>query len=262
MEVLPITETKLKAEATAFGSKAVAIRAWPLTRQKAAEASELLVEATKLRQTILEWIEPDVKRAFELHKSLVAKRSELCRGVDAVISATKTMIAMFTRQEERKAIEERERLRLAALKEAEARRQAEVDALVAEAAATNDEGLLGAAEALEEAPLVPSAPVVAPEPPRVAGVATVSRKVGTVEDPVALLMWLLDVQSMPGWNATKLSDGLPTYQTVYRIGEPKRALINELVTFSQGDINRALNRGLELPGVRVEEGTSVRRLGR
>lgn len=117
---------------------------------------------------------------------------------------------------ERRSREKEERER------AEKEHQQQVDALVAEAAATGDESLLDEARRVEETPVVPIA-VATPAVSKTDGAGVRYTLKGTVEDGYELMRWILG------------------HKGVIR------------VSFSQGDIDRALNRGLTLPGVAVSK---------
>lgn len=135
-------------------------------------------------------------------------------------------IAAWDAEQRRIAAEEAEREAAEARRQAEERRKAEADAIAAQAAEIAEsnpqqaEALLEAAAEVEQAPVVPVA-IVAAAPKKIEGTSTRWKLKGAVKDGYALMRWMIDHKGVIG------------------------------VKFSDGDIDRALARGLELPGVEV-----------
>jgi hypothetical protein len=134
-------------------------------------------------------------------------------------------------ERERVAREQRER-EAQALKEAEERRRAEVDALVNQAAVLGGptgEALLAEAAATEERPI--ETVYVEREAPRKASAAVVrTAAYGVVVDVYKFLAWVGNHPNVLGVRVTEDGVGIP-----------------------QGEINRALKRGLVIDGVKKEE---------
>jgi len=213
-------------------ARAQALAKVPLTLEVAQQAQRLDTEAKAWLEAWDREHKPTKEALFKAHRAFTAFCNKMADGPTNARLVCKRLISTYTLEQQRLARIEQDRLRKEAEEAAAAARKAEVAQLVEQAAATNDEALLEEAARVEEAPVTP---VYVPPPAveRVAGASVTPKKVGTVTDIVALLKYLLD-------------------------GTPRIDLINELLEVKQGALNRALNRGLELPGVAVTQDSTVR----
>lgn len=208
-----------------------------ISLQQVEEAKLYAQDALHLRDKIWALDTPDIQKAYSLHRSLTAKRAKRVSFFDEVRSTCSRILARWTLQERARVAEQQRLLAEQARLAAEAEKQATVAALMDEAASTNDESLLAEAVALEQAPAVPAAVPVA-ERTKLDGASVRMKLVGTVTDPRALLTWLLQ-------------------------GERDDLIAEILGDPAEWSVDKALARGLKLPGVDVQEKpiTSIRRNG-
>ncbi len=210
-----------------------------VTRTIAEEAQELDTEAKRWLDAFDAETKPIKDQLFKAHRLFTSFCEKMSGGAMAARATARRLIGTFQLEQARIADEKRREAERLAREEAARQRQAEADALVAQAAAEPDAEV--AQHILDEAILIEAAPVIpvsVPEvvAPKVEGSSVSYKLIGTVEDPVALLMWMLE-----------------------RAGE-RYDLMGELIEFKQSGINAALKRGLSLPGVKVERQAIVRNL--
>jgi hypothetical protein len=232
-------------DATELSNQLPKLKEWEMlaepTPMKVEQAKDAMKDAIRIRQKIWAMDSDDIRKAYDLHRSLTAKRTRRVAFFEQIEAIAKRIIGNYDSAQQRKADAIRRELEHIAREEAERQRKAEADALIAEAAAiANDQPeaaneLLEAAQAVEEAPVVP---VAVPEiaPPKVEGTSVSYKLVGEVKDARALLMFLIE---------GKRDD-----------------LINSIVEWKQRGIDTALKNGLELPGVDVKREPIVRNLSR
>lgn len=260
----------------------------PVTRMQEETAVDCMNEAGRLRKLLWDRDTADVEKAFQLHRSLTAKRANKVMFFDNVISACKTLIGRRRMEEQRRLEEERRERERLAREEAERQRQAEADALAAQAAATGDEELLQAAIEVEQAPIVP---VIVSEvaPAKMEGSSTTFKLVGTVRTPAQAHTYMA---FLVGVNAKRLAqlmfdcNGIDFYTREQALEEATEFLANcakdrgdmiveaigmtkdkegtPIVAFSQSGVDAQLKRGLLLQdhGVDVVKRPDVRNLGR
>ena len=136
------------------------------------DSSETLVAAGEfarcvktLRHSVADLLDGPIKAAHRAHKEIKGAKNQLDDPLKAAEDVVKGKMGRFQAEQERIRREEEDRLRAAALKEAEEQR-------IKEAVQLEQQGHDEAAEALIEAPVRP-APVVVPKTtPKVAGVST------------------------------------------------------------------------------------------
>jgi hypothetical protein len=159
------------------------------------------------------------RRVDEFFKNMAKPAQEARQIANAAIAA-------WDQEQRRIAEEERREAERLAREQAEAEAKARAEALAAEAALVAEsnpqeaESLLEQAAQVEAEPIIPVVAPVAP-PPKTEGASVRYKLKGTVRDPYALMQWMLS----------------------------HRGVIS--VKFSESDIDRALARGLELPGIDV-----------
>lgn len=240
-DLIPVDLTALQRRAEPVSSGLLAraneLSQRPLTLTVVTAAQEIDTEAKQWLEAWDKEHEPTKKALFEAHRRFTAFCNKMADGPKNARIIAKRLIGTWQLQEQRKAREETERIRREAEAAAKRAQQAEVNHLVEQAAATNDEALLAEAAVLEAKPVTPIVVTAAP-PPKLAGTAVVEKKAGTVEAIVTLLEYLIDGKN--------------------QCMQPRLDLINELIEIKQGALDRAINRGLELPGVKVEIKIEVR----
>jgi hypothetical protein len=249
-------EAKYKPTLTGFAARIEDLNArvakiGRITGTIAAEAQELDTEAKRWLEVWDAETEPTKKSLFTAHRNFTAFCAKFSAGATNARDCARRLIGTYQMEQLRKADAERREAERLAREEAEAQKQVGVEALEKLAIETDDPALALAAAEMKAAPAIP---VLVPEvaPARVEGHSVSYKLVGTVMDPVQLLIFLLGP-----W----CDERDPEHPTIdYR---PRVDLINELIgDWSQSGINAALKRGLPLPGVKVERQAITRNLSR
>lgn len=223
-----------------------------ISETQAQSAADGMKIATRIRTFLWERDTSDVQKAFELHRSLTAKRAAKVKFFDDVVALAKSLIGRRAIEQKRIADESRRAAEQAARDEAERQRQAEVTARLAEAAEFEAAGKVSlAAAVMEEAQDIEDAPVVpiyvpTVESPKIEGASISFKLVGTVREPARYVCYLLGIPFTPA-----IAD---------RVN-----LLNEAISgWSASGINAQLKRGLPLGlhGVDVAEVPITRNSGR
>jgi hypothetical protein len=213
-----------------------------ITPQIAEEAAELDTDAKRWLDAFTAETKPISDALFRAHRMFTGFVGKMSATADSARSFARKTIGQYQLDQARIAAEGRREQERLAREEAERQRKAEADALIAEAAAIAKDQpeaaneLLEAAQAVEEAPVVP---VAVPEiaPPKVEGTSVSYKLVGEVKDARALLMFLVE---------GKRDD-----------------LIREIVEFKKTGLNAALRRGIDFgEAVIVTKEAVVRNLSR
>lgn len=225
-----------------------------VTRMLAEEAQELDTEAKRWLDAFDAETKPIKSKLFDAHRTFTSFCEKMSNGATNARSASRKIIGMFNLEQARKADERRREAERMAREAAEREQKAEIDARLAEAAAAEKAGNHDLAEFIQQEALdaeqAPAIPVNVPEvaPPKVEGSSVSYKLVGTVDDAVIYLSFLLGLPSPSKEMATAMRMRLD--------------LIGEAIDWKQSGINAQLKRGFQLPGVSVQKEAIVRNLSR
>ena len=209
-------------------------------------AGSALQEAARIRKLLWDNDTPDINKAFQLHRSLTAKRAYKVDVFDRMLAAFRNIVALYDRQEAARVAEAKRKLEAEQLAAAEAARKADADHLLKMAAATNDEALLEAAIETERAP-IDYLPNIAVETPAIRdGISTTTRKTVQITDLPAFLEYLAT------W---------PARDTVVHVKNDMDEDGPALVIL-QRDLDNLANKGHTFPGTVAHDKSTVRNTGR
>lgn len=146
----------VRSDALAWPEKATALKV--VDDATYGLAADWLKGIKALRNKIADVFDGHIRRAHEAHKALVKEKADAEAPLAIAETTLKRSLVDYQQEQERKRIAEEKRLAEIARQEAEKRQLEEAAALEAEALATDDAGMLAAAQEMVSAPV--AAPVV------------------------------------------------------------------------------------------------------
>lgn len=176
------------------------------------------------------FFDPNIKKAHELHKGLLAQKKSVTDPVERTMQAINSELVRFDREEEAKRQAEQKRIEEEARRQAEEQRLADAEHMVSQGVDQDD-----ALEMVVQEPVAVAAPVVAPRYEKSKAVSFAKRYSGVVDDIKKV------IEAAAGGNVNA--------RQILEVNGPR---LNQLAM--------ALKEGLaeSVPGTRAVENTSVR----